>query len=326
MSNGSGNGILISVIMPIYNVKQYLHKSINSILNQSEKNIELILVDDGSTDGSRQIIEEYTKKDNRVTGIFQQNSGTGPARNCGLENAKGKYIYFMDPDDWLEGEMFFENGLLLARNQPDILIFGYYDHIYNEIRTQDLEDQYIENRSEFLSEFNALFNKGIMYTLWNKLYRRDFLAENELTFGTEKNGQDYVFNLSVYDKVNSVTVSSQKYYHYVVKRIGSATNKFHPDVYLYYKQEQLKLIEFLRKNDIYSEQIVSDRWYFILNNSWKRSRQVNDIKQANKFIDDIINEYISNSYMKPFRLTHIKWTIKYLFFYRYRMFKLSRLK
>ena len=321
MDNNGSNNILVSVIMPIYNVKQYLHKSIDSVLNQSCKNIELILVDDGSIDGSRQIIEEYTK-DSRVTAVFQHNSGTGPARNSGLKIAKGRYIYFMDPDDWLEGEMFLENSLLLENNDPDILIFGYYDHIYDEISTQDLDDQIFETKSEFLSEFNTLFKKGIMYTLWNKLYKRKFLEKNGLKFGTEKNGQDYIFNLSVYDKVNSVTINSQKYYHYVVKRYGSATNKFHPDVYFYYKKEQLKLIEFLNKNNIYSEQIISDRWYFILNHSWQRSRYINDKKEANKFVNDIVDEYVTQNYIKPFKLTHFKSAIKYLFYYRYRMFKL----
>lgn len=309
--------------MPIYNVKQFLHKSIDSVLNQSEKNIELILVDDGSTDGSRQIIEEYST-DSRVSVILQHNSGTGSARNRGLKIAKGQYIYFMDPDDWLEGEMFLENKPLLEKSEPDILIFGHYDHIYNKVWTQDLDNKFIAKRSEFLSEFNSLFTKGVMYTLWNKLYKRDFLVENGLEFGTEKNGQDYMFNLSVYDKVDSAMINSQKYYHYVVKRAGSATNKFHPDVYFYYKKEQSKLIEFLSKNNIYSDQIVSDRWYFILNNSWKRSRQIDNKEQADRFVNDIINEYIVNDYIKPFRLTHIKWTIKYLFFYRCRMFKLFR--
>ncbi|WP_158191809.1 glycosyltransferase family 2 protein [Leuconostoc citreum] len=315
------SNIIVSIIMPIFNVEAYLHRSIESVLKQSVSNIELILIDDGSTDASRSVMEEY-RDDKRVKIIFQKNEGTGAARNRGLKVAVGKYIYFMDPDDWIEGEMVLDNWKLLDMYHPDILIFGYYDHHGNRVSYQNIEDRTINSRKEFLQAFPALFQSGILYTLWNKLYKKELLDDFQLIFGTEKNGQDYLFNLSVYDKVGSMVLNSNKYYHYVVKRPGAATARFHMDIYYFYKKEQKKLINFLKRNNIYSETIVSDRWYFILNSCWKKALLTNDIVFARNYIDQIVKEYIECDYIKIKNLSYFKSKIKYRFFFKYRIFKL----
>lgn len=97
---------LVSIIVPVYNVEQYLPKCIESIINQTLSNIEIILVNDASTDSSGEIINEYAKKDKRITTIHKQNGGQGSARNEGLKIAKGKYVGFVDSDDWIDKDMY----------------------------------------------------------------------------------------------------------------------------------------------------------------------------------------------------------------------------
>lgn len=158
--------IKISVIMPVYNVARYLRRSIDSVLKQTFKGFELILVDDGSTDASPSILDEY-KENPRVNVIHKKNSGSGLSRNVGLDVAKGQYVYFMDPDDWLEGEMLRDNYELIRKASPDILLFGSYDHLENRVTSQNLDNEFLQSKKSFLERLPQLFKKNVMYTVWN---------------------------------------------------------------------------------------------------------------------------------------------------------------
>ena len=117
--------IKISVIIPVYNCKMYLRQCIESVINQDEKNIEIILVDDGSTDGSSSICEEYAKKDKRITFVHKKNEGVSVARNVGLKNAKGKYIAFVDADDYINPKTYSKAFEHMEKNNLDLLIWNY---------------------------------------------------------------------------------------------------------------------------------------------------------------------------------------------------------
>ena len=114
----------ISVIVPVYNVEKYLRKCIESILNQTFREFELILVDDGSTDSSGKICDEYALKDSRIKVIHKENGGASSARNAGLDVAKGEYIGFVDSDDWIEMDMYGELYRLIKENNTDISVCG----------------------------------------------------------------------------------------------------------------------------------------------------------------------------------------------------------
>ena len=114
---------LISVIVPIYNVALYLEKCINSIIHQTYKNIEIILVDDGATDGSGAICDEYKNKDNRIKVIHKNNGGPASARKAGARIASGKYIGFVDGDDWIESEMYEKLLAYVKRDNAQVVIF-----------------------------------------------------------------------------------------------------------------------------------------------------------------------------------------------------------
>lgn len=190
----------VSIIVPCYNAEKYISESLDSILNQTYKNIEIICVDDGSTDKTREVIEEYAKNDSRITLICQENSYAGIARNNGIKNANGKYIMFLDADDFFEKnmiEVLLESAL---KNNSDIVLCGAYkfDNITNNVT--DFNNIL---RKNLIPENQDVFNakdipKDILNVTWdatwNKLFRLDFIKENNLTFQDTKVSEDVVFN------------------------------------------------------------------------------------------------------------------------------------
>ena len=117
--------ICVSVIVPIYNVKKYINRGIENLLAQTYENFEIILVDDGSTDGSLEICTEWASKDDRILTLHQKNQGSGSARNSGIEAARGKYIYFFDVDDEIDENLLSYNVEVIEQQKVDMIIFGY---------------------------------------------------------------------------------------------------------------------------------------------------------------------------------------------------------
>ena len=193
---------LVSVIVPIYNVEKYLEKCIDSIINQTLKEIEIILVDDGSTDNCPRIIDEYAQKDKRVIAIHKENGGQGSARNAGLDIASGEYIGFVDSDDWIDLNMYEELYNSLIVNKADIAICN--RNIYNEdyickskvevkgILYENVNSNIINYISSDMFYPNAL---GVV----NKLYRRDLIRNNNIRFNDVKKvgSEDTLFNYEI---------------------------------------------------------------------------------------------------------------------------------
>lgn len=175
---------LFSVIMPVYNVQEYLHKAIESVLNQSFTNFELIIVDDGSTDNSKNIIQKFLKNDKRITYFFQENMGLSEARNTGIRLSKGEFIFFMDSDDEISTETLSRVSETISYHQPSIIMFnykiiegnklicvprlkaGFYssNYIFMGILRRKLENyawQFVVHRSYFKE--NLFFKKGVYY-------------------------------------------------------------------------------------------------------------------------------------------------------------------
>ena len=188
---------LVSVIVPIYNVEDYLQTCCNSILSQSFNNIEVILVNDGSTDGSCEIAKQIEKKDSRVILIDQRNGGLSAARNAGLKVAKGDYVLFVDSDDWIEKNCIQELYQDIQRNNSDVsCCLAQYISAMGTIR---------RGRSSFgINSLtgdeilpNALLVKTFPTSAWGKLYRRDFLHENGLLFKEGIVNEDTLFSIQI---------------------------------------------------------------------------------------------------------------------------------
>ena len=172
---------MISIIVPIYNAEQYLHRCIDSILAQSYTHFELLLIDDGSKDASGAICDEYAAKDTRVRVFHKENGGVSSARNLGLDNAQGEYITFCDADDYVSEDWLAAYSEAIAKN-VDLAIQGYYaidgDNTV-EKQLQPHSGNSIEAKRQLVVD---LFAQEIYYYLWIKLFRRDLLETHHIRF------------------------------------------------------------------------------------------------------------------------------------------------
>ena len=178
---------LVSIIMPVYKVEKFVAKAIESLQNQTYKNFELIAVDDGSPDTSGEICESYAKNDERIHVIHKENGGAPSARNLALKQIKGKYVYFMDSDDWCESEMLTDMVKLAEENQVELVITGFFIDTYysdNEYGTQFIscDDRVYNEQLEFRKNAYKYFDNNLLYTPWNKLFLSSRIKDLSLTF------------------------------------------------------------------------------------------------------------------------------------------------
>lgn len=173
------NHVVISVIVPVYNVEKYLSQCIESILNQTFNNLELILIDDGSTDNSGEICDEYAIKDNRIRVIHKENGGISSARNTGLNATKGDYIAFVDSDDYIAMDMFEKMLDIAIKTNADMVKCGFNEFNINSVkRTVNFGKQEIlENDVNGCSLLHLYFQNVLYIVAWNAIYKRDLAVK-----------------------------------------------------------------------------------------------------------------------------------------------------
>ena len=221
------NEIKISVIMPVYRVENYVGRAIESMQKQTFQEFEFLIVDDGSPDRSGEICDAYAREDERIRVFHRENQGAPAARNAAMEMARGKYLYFLDSDDWAEPQMLEEMYELAEKHQAELVVAGFYIDTYygeNEYRTDYFvpEDAVYGTKEEFRRNTYRLFDKNMLYTPWNKLYLREYIEKHQLRF-PKTMWDDFPFNLSVIDQVERVAVTSRQYYHFIRARAESDT-------------------------------------------------------------------------------------------------------
>lgn len=205
----------ISVIVPIYNVEPYLNKCIDSIINQTYKNLEIILVDDGSTDRSGEICETYKKKDKRVRVIHQQNGGAASARNRGLEIATGKYIGFVDSDDYIAMDMY-ESLIGCMDNDIDIVTCGKFFVYPPGIRKTNRKKHCAHKKTKYGTEQaieELLKGELFSYGVYEKLYRKELF--DDIRFLQGRVSEDIPVTYALFKKCrNVVNIGEAKYYQF----------------------------------------------------------------------------------------------------------------
>ena len=217
---------MVSIIVPIYNAEQYLRRCVDSILNQEYTDYELLLVNDGSTDASGDICEEYGDQDPRVIVIQKENTGVSDSRNRALDRARGKYLQFLDSDDWITPDA---TRLFVRAAEEygcDMVISDFYRVVGERLSPKgDIEEEGVLTREEFaahMMENPADFYYGV---LWNKLYRRDIVEEHNLRMDTDINWcEDFMFNLE-YIRYAKVFYALHAPIYYYVKRKGSLASQ-----------------------------------------------------------------------------------------------------
>lgn len=252
----------ISVIIPVYDVEPYLEKCINSVLNQTYQNLEIILVDDGSPDLCGNICDTYAKKDNRIKVIHKENSGLSDARNRGLDIATGDYIGFVDSDDYITENMFKTLYELLKTYQADISTVSFYE-IFNGkvIGVRDSKKLEVMNKKEALKELYR--DDKIQSYCWNKLFKRELFEG--VRFPSGKNFEDIPTTLLLFEKSN-VVVRLEKPEYYYMRRNDSIVGKRNFKTY----NDYIDVIfnKYFYMFDKYPELELYNAYNFVINAIW----------------------------------------------------------
>lgn len=220
------NSPKISIIVPVYNVEKYLDRCMQSLVNQTLKDIEIILVDDGSPDNCPQMCDEYAQKDNRIKVIHKQNAGLGYARNSGLEIATGKYVAFVDSDDYVDTSMYEALYKRAETINVDVVYCGFNTEVSKNKWRESKEvnkDQLWEgnNVKEFMYNMIAS-GKGVrqerlyQMSVWHAIYKRDIIVKNDILFPSERDvvSEDIPFQVDFLKKTNKILYLNNHFYYY----------------------------------------------------------------------------------------------------------------
>lgn len=242
--------MLVSIIIPAYNVEQYIEKCLLSIIRQSFTNLEVIVVDDGSTDKTGQLIDAFVKQDCRVRVIHKKNAGVSTARNIGIEASAGDYLVFVDADDYLAQDYIEYMISLVTKTEAEFCLSKY-------CFTKNDEKQVNTETIEKLSPEEAtvlLLSPDVIVGCWNKIFKRSLIIENEIRFSNELfYGEGLNFIITMSQVSNSVGVGNRKVYYYRRNNINSATTKFSIEKF----NNGEKAIEVIRQHLIFNSSKIN---------------------------------------------------------------------
>ncbi|MDD7281953.1 glycosyltransferase family 2 protein [Floccifex sp.] len=315
------NNPIVSVIVPVYNSIKYLNTAVDSILSQDFASFELLLVDDGSSDGSEHLCDEIAQKDSRVKVIHKENGGMCSARNVGLKQAKGKYILFCDNDDIYLPHLMRDNVALAEENTADIVKYSRLRvHIDNGNKT---EEKYIYQYEPCVLSGEDIYAKysiqrNISSGVWCNLYRKDIILEHNIFFPEDfRFGyEDMYFNIEYYKYVNKVVLNPKVYYHWIQRDNHSTTKKFSEN-FIYALEVCLeKEWSFIKETDIVEqykgtwEDILTNYYvfgyYLALQNPKAPYTKKQKIEKLKKFRNQECFNVISKESMKALKKLNFK--------------------
>lgn len=290
--------IKLSVIVPVYNTEKYLRKCLNSLVNQTLSDIEIIVVNDGSTDNSKEIIDEYEKKYDNLKGYHLKNGGVSKARNYGIKKAKGKYITFLDSDDYVDHDLY--EKMYEKSKGNDIVECDFIWEYEKEIRFD-----------RFNHDMHPLL--ATRAVVWNRIYDRKFLLDTKVTFHDDVYYEDVEFCYNLFSHIKNIAYVNDSYVHYV-QREGSITSD---------KTEKLKdifkvldsVINYYKDNNLYNEYHDEIEFLYVrytLGSSFYRVVKVGNSKLRNELLDYSYDKLIStypqykkNKYVKKVGLKNL---------------------
>ena len=201
---------IVSVIIPVYNAEKFLKQCLNSVISQTLKEIEIICVDDGSTDNTNAILKAFSEKDQRITVIHQQNAGAGAARNNGLRRAKGKYLSFLDADDFFEKTMLERAVSKIEEDQAEFVVFRCNQYLEDQKKFKNIRYSLREETLPPYLPFNFRQITGNVFKTfvgwaWDKVYLREFVEKNQLLFQEQRTSNDMLFVFSALVLAKKIT-------------------------------------------------------------------------------------------------------------------------
>lgn len=320
MRDKNSKKIDLSIILPAYNVEKYVKKSLDSILSQNGINYEIIIVNDGSKDGTLETIRGFFEEDIRVKIIDQKNQGSGYARNTGLSYAQGEYVYFMDPDDLIKPEMFHEifSNLESIESLPDVILFSFEKIDENgniaANSSQNKEKKYFGSNEGIMNDIDSIYFENLFFSPWTKFIKRDFLNNNNLKFTNQKTGQDALFCIDLFNLASSLLWLPESYYLYLVGREGSAQSKKNPQMALDESNILKKLSKLLNEKNVRNkDKILSE---FIVNRSFKELRNIPTDDKGYRTFKKSFKSSVFNESLNKVRVSTLSPIGKMIFFIR----------
>lgn len=301
---------LVSIIIPIYNSEKYLKQCLNSVCKQSYKNMEVILVDDGSTDDSGKICDEFEKKDLRYKAIHIINQGVSNARNYGIKNANGNYIIFIDSDDWIPKD-YVKNLMEENRKEKFELIAC---PIYGKINKK--WEAFSFDFDEYSSEKFIFLNKNyFLYGPHCKLYQTDIIKKNKILFPQDISyGEDLIFNMQYLKYCEKLFVTNRTFYNYRIDNENSLSRKYRDNQFEMEKILHKKLFELIRIKkikDIKLEKYYYRRYVDVAYNSILKNNK-NSFLEKYSYINNILKDSVLKIALKNGNLEGYSKKILYL--------------
>lgn len=214
---------LISIIVPVYNVETYLDRCMDSILKQTYKRLEIILVDDGSTDSSGKKCDDYAKLDSRIKVIHKQNGGLSDARNAGLALATGDYVGYVDSDDWIEPDMYQCLYDACVEHDAELAVCRYFREYQDRTEAGGTGKIVPLSRDELLKIYISGNDEYVIYnSVWSKLFKRELVAD--MIFPKGRNSEDIMYTTRAFCRLDRAAYIDRCLYHYVLDREGSIMN------------------------------------------------------------------------------------------------------
>lgn len=311
---------LLTVVIPVYNVEKYLKRCIESILIQEWNNYDILLVDDGSTDNSPQICDGYAKAYDFISVIHKKNGGLSAARNTGISNAEGEYVYFPDSDDWIEPDTFIALAEVVESQKFDIISFNreFVKGEEDAIVSDSLVTQVFEGKDAFVQMLRHSYITGFAN---DKIYRKSLFTDNDIQFPIGKYYEDLGTNYKLFLSAKKVYATNQKYYHYLIDNPDSITQSWNEkkfrDMFGFYKE--LFYSDFVR-SQLNKEELQMSQLYYvnglvhILASLYKSKLDKEYIDITDEVKQELLKNRVSLSQMKdqPNKLKYVLLRLKVL--------------
>lgn len=312
----------ISIIIPVYNVEKYLEKCIESLLIQTMNELEFIFVNDGSTDNSNQILEKYSKLDRRITVINIANKGVSEARNIGILNSKGKYIGFVDPDDYIESNTYEIMYKKLIDEEADLVFCNVVrKNINGNDEYLNLSNSNNEKRTDIKEHIGRqLLVERFNGYCWNKIYKRNIIEQFNIKFRANITMyEDFLFNLDYLLNAKKVVCVEDYLYNYIIRK-NSATNIIHFNQFEVI-EEVYKKIEYCsniwRINKINDLKLINEKYseFPYKNSKEKLLEKDKSNKERIANVNKIVNSELTKKIRNEIRYNNIKVSLKMKIFY-----------
>lgn len=312
---------VVSIIMPVYGVEKYLSASINSVLNQTYKNFELILVDDKSPDKSPEICDNFAQEDDRIKVVHKpKNEGLGFARNTGLDIASGDYIYFMDSDDYIEPQLL-EKAIKAFDENTEFVVFGINRVHEKKDGSIDKIEHLIPTMAESKTAketahiFSMLNTKKVFPFAWNKLYKKQFLDKCGTRFEKTKLIEDFLFNIELFSKAIFIKVIPDELYNYRKPQHETLVSAYAPEFFELCKRKYALEKEYLGIVNALTEENLQLIYYsyikhlisvFLKNGSEKAGLSKREqLKRIKSVLNDTVTEDVLSAYKAQSLFTRV---------------------